>query len=54
MVFCFKKLFGPAWRKNCSSHLEILLKFKAKGQEFAIVLQSLEQIIQTLKGQNNV
>ena len=39
-------------RKNCSSDREKLLKFKAEGQEFAKVLRSLEQLIQTVKGQN--
>ena len=29
------------------------LKFKAEGREFAIFLRSLEQFIQTVKGQNN-
>ena len=36
-------------RKNCSSDL---LKFKAEGREFAKFLRSLEQFIQTVKGQN--
>ena len=27
-----------------------LLKFEAEGQEFAIFLRSLEQVIQTVKG----
>ena len=27
--------------------------FEAKGQEFAKILRSLKQFIQTLKGQNN-
>ena len=35
-------------RKNCSSNRETLLKFEAVGQE----LRSLEQFIQTVKGQN--
>ena len=37
--------------KNCSSHREKLLKFKAEGWEFAKVLRSLEQFIQTVKGE---
>ena len=37
-------------RKNCSSDREKLLKFEAEGREF---LRSLEQFIQTVKGQNN-
>ena len=38
-------------RKNCSSDQEKLLK--AGGQEFAKILRSLEQFVQTVKGQNN-
>ena len=30
------------------------LKFEVEGREFAKVLRSLEQFIQTVKGQNNV
>ena len=40
-------------RKNCSSHREKLLKLEAEGQEFAKILRSIEQFIQTMKGQNN-
>ena len=40
-------------RKNCSCDGEKLLKFKAEGREFAKFLRSLEQFIQTVKGQNN-
>ena len=47
------KLFWPTVRKNCSSDREKLLKFEAEGLAFAIVLRSLEQFIQTVKGQNN-
>ena len=47
------KLFLPTVRKNCSSDREKLLKFKA-GREFAKFLRSLEQFIQTVKGQNNI
>ena len=43
----------PTVRKNCSIDQEKLLKFKAEGQEFAKILRSLEQFIQTVKGQNN-
>ena len=51
----YPKLFGPAVRKKCSSHRERLLKFIAKGQEFAIVLQSLEQFIKTeVRGDFNI
>ena len=41
-------------RKNCSIDREKFLKFEAEGQEFAKFLRSLEQFIQTVKGQNNV
>ena len=47
------KLFWPTVRKNCSSDQEKLWKFKAEGREFANFLRSLEQFIQTVKGQNN-
>ena len=40
-------------RKNSSSVPEKLLKFEAEDQEFAKLLRSLEQFIQTVKGQNN-
>ena len=39
--------------KNCSSDGEKLLKFEAEGREFAKFLRSLEQFIQTVKGQKN-
>ena len=41
-------------RKNCSSDGEKLLKFEAEGREFAKFLRSLEQFIQTVKGQKNL
>ena len=47
------KLFWPTVRKNCSSDPENLLKFEAEGREFSNFLRSLEQFIQTVKGQNN-
>ena len=40
-------------RNNWSSDQEKLLKFEADGREFANILRSLEQFIQTVKGQNN-
>ena len=40
-------------RKNCSSDRENFLKFEAEGRELANFLRSLEQFIQTGKGQNN-
>ena len=47
------KLFRLTVRKNCSSDREKLLKFETEGWEFANFLRSLEQFIQTVKGQNN-
>ena len=47
------KLFWPTVRKKCSSDWEKLLIFEAEGREFAKFLRSLEQFIQTVKGQNN-
>ena len=44
------KLFWPTLRKNCSTDRKKGLKFEAEGQEFAKVLISLEQFIQTVKG----
>ena len=45
------KLFWPTVKKNCSSDRELFLKFEAEGRELAIFL--LEQLIRTVKGQNN-
>ena len=47
------KLSSPSERKNCFSDREKLLKFEAEGREFEFFLRSLEQFIQTVKGQNN-
>ena len=47
------KLFWPIVRKKCFSDREKLLKFEAEDLEFAKILRSLEQFIQTVKGQNN-
>ena len=47
------KLFWPTVRKNCFSDQEKIWKFEAEGWEFEIFLRSLEQFIQTVKGQNN-
>ena len=47
------KLFWPTVRKNCFCVRSKLLKFEAEGREFAKFLRSLEQFIQTVKGQNN-
>ena len=40
-------------RKNYFSDREKLLKFQTEGREFARFLKSIEQFIQTVKGQNN-
>ena len=40
-------------RKNYSGNQEKLLEFEAEGREFAKILRSLEQFIQTVTGQNN-
>ena len=47
MVFCYQNC------RNCFSDREKLLKFDAEGRQFAKVLRSLEEFIQTVKGQNN-
>ena len=47
------KLFWLTVRKNCSSDREKLLKFETEGWEFANYLRSLEQFIETMKGQNS-
>ena len=46
-------VFWPTVRKNCSCDRRTLLKLEDEGQEFAQILRSLEQFIQTVKGQNN-
>ena len=53
MGILLTKLFWPTVEKNCSSDQGKLLKFEAEGQEFAKNLRSIEQFIQTVKGQNN-
>ena len=39
--------------ENCFSDREKKMKLEAEGREFAKILRSLEQFIQTVKGQNN-
>ena len=54
MVFCYQNRSDLCTvRKNCSSDQEKLLKFEAESREFSKFLRSLEQFIQTVKGQNN-
>ena len=50
--FVTKIVLTSTVRKNCSSDREKLLK-ETEGREFAKFLRSLEQFIQTAKGQNN-
>ena len=51
-VPCFDEV-KPTVRKNHSSDQEFFLKFEAEGGAFANILRSLEQFIETVKGQNN-
>ena len=44
------QLFWPTVRKNGASDWEKLEIQEAEGQEFAKILRSLEQFIQTVKG----
>ena len=53
MVFCYQNYSDLLRKKKCSSDRENLLKFESEGPEFAKILRSLEQFIQTMKGQNN-
>ena len=52
-IFVTKIVLTYCEKKNCSSVQEKLLKFEVEGREFANILRSLEQFIQTVKGQNN-
>ena len=47
------KLFWRTVVKKCSNDREKLLKLEAEGREFAKLFRSLEQSIQTVKGQSN-
>ena len=40
-------------RKNYSNDREKLLKYEAESREFAKISRSLEQFVQTVKGQNH-
>ena len=51
LVFC--KIVLTYCEKKCSGDREKLLKFEAESREFSKFLKSLEQFIQTVKGQNN-
>ena len=60
LVFCCQNCSGLLWERNVLV-IEKNLKFEAEGkciplaegQEFVKFLRSLEQLIQTVKGQNN-
>ena len=52
MVFCYQTCSDRLLEKE-SNDREKVLKFQAEGREFAKFLRSLEQFIQTVKGQNN-
>ena len=51
--FVTKTVLTYCEKKNCFGDREKLLKFEAEGPEFTKFLSSLEQFIQTVKGQNN-
>ena len=53
MVFCYQNCSDLLLEKTFSNDREKLLKFEAEGREFEKNLRSLEQFIQTVKGQNN-
>ena len=53
-VFCYKNCSELlTYCEKNSSDREKLLKFEAEGLEFAKDLRSVEQFVQTVKGQNN-
>ena len=52
MVFCYQNCSDLLWEKKCSSDGEKHLKFDAEGREFSKILRSLEQFVETVKGQN--
>jgi hypothetical protein len=49
----FNDFLTLLWEKKILVIKKKLLKFEAEGGEFAKILRSLEQFIQTVKGQNN-
>ena len=52
LVFCYKNCSDLLLEKFVLVIEKKLLKFKAEGREFSKILRSLEQFIQTVKGQN--
>ena len=53
LVFCYQNCSDLLWEKKCCSDEEFFLKFEDEEWEFTKCLRSLEQFIQTVKGQNN-
>ena len=54
MVFCYQNCSDLLWEKIVLFSDRVkLLKLEAEGREFANFLRSLEQFIQTVKGQKN-
>ena len=54
MVFCYQNCSYLLWEKIALViEKKKLLKFEAEGREFEKNSRSLEQFIQTMKGQNN-
>ena len=49
MVFSHQNCSDLLWEKKNSSDWEKLLKFEAEGREYAKILRSLEEFIQTVK-----
>ena len=52
-VFCYQNCSDLLWEKIILVIEKKLLKFEAEGQEFAKILRSLEQFVQTVNCQNN-
>ena len=52
MVFCYQNCSYLLREKLVLVIEKILLKFEAEGREFANILRSLEEFIQTVKRQN--
>ena len=53
MVFFYQNCSDILWEKIVLGIEKKKLKFEAEGQEFAKNSRSLEQFVQTVKGQNN-
>ena len=53
-LYFVTKIVLTSVRKKCLRDSEKLLQLEAEGQEFEQILRSLEQLFQTVKGQNNI